>query len=288
MQFDLDIATEIEVSTKRQRVGGKKGGTTKTAKKRSLKEGVFSAAGNTDLASVSPKRQKVTGKENFDGTTKTAKKRSLRKQEKKAVADHISRTDSITLIASVLQQVDGEHHIHAFPERTEVWEKLKISDLLPVICKCYKQMYVALYKEFSVGSDKHAKFQLKWYQECSFMLADINIDNEHHHCLSPVINRWSDFRNAHCKGNWYHINAVMISIQGAVFKQLAKLVAQEIPTYNSSTTESIAEAEPEDVHYRFGGAAIAEMLLQVDPHLPLSQEEGSSSRNYCVKGHGMH
>jgi tRNA A37 N6-isopentenylltransferase MiaA len=115
------------------------------------------------------------------------------------VTDHISRADSTALLASVLQQVDGEHHIHASPERTEVWEKLKISDLLPAICECSKQMYTDLYKEFAVGRDKYAKFQLKWYQHCSSMLADINIDMEPHHCLSSVINRWSDFRNAHKK-----------------------------------------------------------------------------------------
>jgi hypothetical protein len=70
VHFDLDIATEVEVSTRRQRVAGKKG-TTKTSRKRT---DLGSAEGTTDLASVNPtkrqkvagKRQKVTGKENLN------------------------------------------------------------------------------------------------------------------------------------------------------------------------------------------------------------------------------
>jgi hypothetical protein len=56
----------------------------------------------------------------------------------------------------------------------------------------------------------------------------------------------------------------MISVQGAIFKQLGKHVAEEISaTANKSvchTTSTVSTKEPDDVYYRFGGAAIAEML----------------------------
>ena len=56
----------------------------------------------------------------------------------------------------------------------------------------------------------------------------------------------------------------MISIQGAIFKELSKLVAHEISVVTSKNADqpstSVAVEEPDDVYYRFGGAAIAEML----------------------------
>ena len=56
----------------------------------------------------------------------------------------------------------------------------------------------------------------------------------------------------------------MITVQSAMFKQLGKHIAQEISaTINKNvcpTTSTVLTEEPDDVYYRFGGAAIAEML----------------------------
>ena len=60
----------------------------------------------------------------------------------------------------------------------------------------------------------------------------------------------------------YHANAVLIAVQGAVFNYLAHTAAKHMPSMEQDETqsESILISEPDDVYYRFGGAAIAEML----------------------------
>ena len=83
-------------------------------------------------------------------------------------------------------------------------------------------------------------------------------------CLSEATKKWTEFKNNNSGCSSFHLNCVMISIQSAAFKQLSKLVAHEISlvtigTTQSSTSVALVE-EPDDVYYRFGGAAIAEML----------------------------
>lgn len=82
-----DIAVEVEVRTTRKKKAASKANSTKTS-------------------------------------SKTVKKRSLRKGEKKDVATAISKAETANLVASVLQQVDNEHHVNFFPQQLEMWENL--------------------------------------------------------------------------------------------------------------------------------------------------------------------
>ena len=54
----------------------------------------------------------------------------------------------------------------------------------------------------------------------------------------------------------------MIAVQGAIFNHLASKVSEHMPSVQDEvpTQSQSSTAEPEDVYYRFGGAAIAEML----------------------------
>lgn len=207
---------------------------------------------------ISCKRRKTAPK---SAPKKANKQRSLRKKEKKAVIGAISEADINDLVAAVLQQVDNEQHLRFFPERSEIWEKLKISNLFQTMCECFKKLYSSIYADYSTGSDK---FQFKWYQQCSSMLKDSTSNRiEYHSSLSEAVSKWIEFKNTNSGHSSFHLNCVLISVQGAIFRHLAKWVAQEISTATSgsmspSTTTTVEE--PDDVYYRFGGAAIAEML----------------------------
>ena len=123
----------------------------------------------------------------------STKRRSLRKSEKKALVSVISKADTTDLVAAVLHQVDSEQHLHFFPQRLEVWEKLKISNLFQILCECFKKLYISIYTDYCTGSDKYIKFQLKWYEQCSSMLQECMTNC--HSCLYEAAAKWSEFKN---------------------------------------------------------------------------------------------
>ena len=87
-------------------------------------------------------------------------------------------------------------------------------------------------------------------------------------CLSDArdISSWVDFRkNCLHFCTTHDANAVMIVVQGAIFNFLTHERATSISSMSSvqddtSTPSKPPATEPEDVYYRFGGAAIATML----------------------------
>ena len=162
-----------------------------------------------------------------------------------------------------MQQVDSENHLRFFPQRKEAWDKLKISDSIVTICECLKNMYYCIYSDFFVGSDKYAKFQLKWYQQCSVMLSG-STSKESHPSLSAAIKKWNEFKNINSGYSAFHLDCIIVAIQSAIFNQLAKWVAHEISLVSGTGTQLGSRTElveePDDVYLRFGGAAIAEML----------------------------
>lgn len=215
---------------------------------------------------VGSKRRKTASKKAAELPKKVRKpRRSLQKKEKLKISNAVSREDVTNLTASALQQVDNELHLDMYPDRAAVWGILKISDSFPTICECLKKMYSAIYMQCSVGSEKHSRFQFQWYQQCRFMLIECTTDINYHPCLDEAVTKWAEFKNVNNSFHNSHLNAVMISIQSAVFDYLSKRVAQEIPTIciKKSTDENVnpedPENEPDDVYW-FGGAAIAEML----------------------------
>ena len=65
----------------------------------------------------------------------------------------------------------------------------------------------------------------------------------------------------------YHANAVLIAVQGAIFSNLACITAEHIPSIEQDKTQSSSDStprssmpEPDEVYYKFGGAAVADML----------------------------
>ena len=89
--------------------------------------------------------------------------------------------------------MDDEAHIKAFPCRSEFWDSLKVSDLLPNICESLKSMYQATYTSSAKGKDKQMQFVPQWYQKCSGLLMEKKPDTYNSHGQSDTI--IMDFRN---------------------------------------------------------------------------------------------
>lgn len=76
---------------------------------------------------------------------------------------------------------------------------------------------------------------LNSYQQYSAMLKDYNASGDHHPCLTEALIKWAEFKNAQSSRD--HLNAVMISIQSAVFYFVTDRFGQGIPTKEIPATE---------------------------------------------------
>ncbi|MCG8626959.1 MAG: hypothetical protein MJE68_33785 [Proteobacteria bacterium] len=128
-------------------------------------------------------------------------------------------------------------------------------------------MYVTAYTNCGKGKDKYMSFQLEWYRRCSFMLQDSTPDTT---TGTPNFGSWWSFRNDLIQmpeyHSLFHCNAVMIAVQSAVHNYLSSKATAAAPIIDNEILDSSGDkgdevmVEPDDVYYRFGGAAIAEML----------------------------
>ena len=196
-----------------------------------------------------PRNSSNSNKENHDALSekddglmkkKSKSTRCLKKAEKQTVATAINKVDKSELIASVLEHVDKELHIRSFQDRLMFWERLKVSDMLMTVCECLKELYESTYSKCSTGKEKHARFQLEWYQQCGYLLLDDVPDNADTKALdssiSDLIPKWMEFRKNQlniCPAYW-HANAV----QGSVFSYLAHTAAEHMPSLEQDETQS--------------------------------------------------
>ena len=249
----MDIAAEVEITTTTKKICG-------SAKKR--------AKGSQGEAK---RRKTLSNKENAEVEPKKKSKctrPTLIQKSQRTIVQAIQQVAASDLVASVLGEVDDQLHIATFSNISAFWEKLKVSDLLPNLCTSLKDTYVTAYTSCGKGKDKYMSFQLEWYRRCSFMLQDSTPDTT---TGTPDFGSWWSFRNDFLKqipehDSLFHCNAVMIAVQSAVYNYLSSKATAAAPIIDNETLDSSGDkgdevmVEPDDVYYRFGGAAIAEML----------------------------
>lgn len=245
---EMEIAAEIEVSSSR-------GTTRKRRSKPSQDE-------------AQPKKQKRI-------------KQTLTIKHRRNIVKNLKQVSKEDFLAAILQKVDGELHIAHFVCRAQFWSKLKVSNLFVKVCSYLKELYISIYTECGKGKDKFIQFQLQWYQQCSDLLQIQSSETNTSATISRAdcIAEWMSFRSDCIKqidstslsspkdsSGLYHFNSVMIAIQSAVYDYLNSVVVQHTPTVEAlnggttNTSDSTISQESNDVYYRFGGAALAEML----------------------------
>ena len=120
----------------------------------------------------------------------------------------------------MLLEVDEKLHIRTYQQRAEFWEQVKVSNVIVAVCE---SQYVYLYEKYLNGKDKHMHFQIEWYQHCSDMLLDTMPRPCLQHKQSTSV--WFDFRNDRLNQfSIDHCNAVLLSVQGAVYTYLNRKV----------------------------------------------------------------
>ena len=125
--------------------------------------------------------------------------------------------------------------------------------------------------ESKKGVDPFLRFQLKWHEHCSvFLLARsypltaVNLDESAQRSVAVLRKQWLDF----CDVNGLLVpgsNIVMMTISSAVYELLLKQTESFKNSLTNSTTKlpsSPPSTDGDDVYFRFGGAALCDMLNQ--------------------------
>ena len=151
--------------------------------------------------------------------------------------------------------------------------------LLEDIVANHQARFGKLYFKCKQEVDPYLQFQLQWQQYCSsfllsrsYPLSAINLEMSAELSVAAIRMQWLDF----CDRSGIPVpesNPVMITISSTVYDQLlqcAERFQRSLSGESASTSQpSPVVMDSEDVHLRFGGAAICEML-----HLRYKQIKG--------------
>ena len=127
--------------------------------------------------------------------------------------------------------------------------ELSCSVVFADVVALLQNAFVEVYKACDKGKDKFLRFQLEWYSRCSFtLLVEVESDT----CC--VLKSWKKYRDQ---------LGVPVSVWNPVivYDFMMKTLAEKLQTEPPATCTRIdLPDEPEEVYYRFCGAALASML----------------------------
>jgi len=142
-------------------------------------------------------------------------------------------------------------------------------ELLNEIILFHHHCFAALYTECKKGPDPFIRFQFQWYNHCSAFLLS------RQHSLSEIELKELPSAPIHVpRNNWLNFceassvlvpvsNPVMMLVSSAIYEFLLEHSTNfqnALQATNVSGSSLTAEPDTDDVYYRFGGAAICDML----------------------------
>ena len=193
---------------------------------------------------------------------KSRKTKTLNKKERERVIASLNSID-----CSVLKrEIDLKLEEQAFSEALMalVCKIHSTEQPLLSIVASHQSCFSGLYKECKQSPDSYLNFQFKWYQYCSafllssqYHLSEINLEDPDAYKISEARSLWLSF----CEENGTPVpesNPVMMTISSAIYHFLLDYVSN----FQSTSVETVSPIvqEGDDVYYRFGGAAISDML----------------------------
>ena len=193
---------------------------------------------------------------------KTKVSRKLTKTNWENVAHSLEDIDLVVLT----DEVTGELKLH-FTERSlsELVTLLCCNDeLLKQIVEYHRNMFIQLYLKNGKKKDPFLYFQIEWHQNCSALLLEEAYElteigfNQQSHSVDNVRNKWLEF----CKSAEFPVpvsNPVMITLSSTVYNTLTEHLASKTEENDIPIVMSL---DGDDVYYRFGGAALCDMLHQ--------------------------
>jgi len=140
--------------------------------------------------------------------------------------------------------------------------------LLTTLISCHRKCFSLLYIDCKKMPDPMLNFQICWYNQCSaFLLSEehniavLNLKELPGCGVSDARDAWLHF----CSANGAPVpesNPVMITITATIYTVLLEHVMsfQESLTATNIVTKASEYTDGDDVYYRFGGAAICDVL----------------------------
>ena len=212
-------------------------------------------------------RRKTTGacnEEQQPMTKKPRKSKSMNKKERDDLIASISGVDLSILSVALQDKLNEELSI---PDRLKHLSKKLCENevLLKAIIMTHCELFVSIYKDCKKGPESHMNFQLQWHQHCSaflssseYSLSTIKLQESDECTLGETRRLWLEFSRAN-RIPVPESNPIVITVSAVIYNFLLEHVAH-FPTDTGTSSSSVVLADSEDVHYRFGGAAICDML----------------------------
>ena len=152
---------------------------------------------------------------------------------------------------------------------------LEDEGLLKALIEYHHAMFATLYDHCSTGKEKYARFQLEWHAHVSVFLIPKHIPIESvlttdqktmakDADVCTVRRRWQTFCDAHSSYQ-DHLKKIMIlfssSLYNAFLKEIHSSTSEICSTTGTGTASTVPiEEDSDDVYFRFGGAALSDML----------------------------
>ena len=141
--------------------------------------------------------------------------------------------------------------------------------LLTDIISFHHQCFATLYTDCKKGPDPFVRFQFQWHNHCSalllsreYSLSDIDLVELPSAPVSVVRSNWLSF----CETNRVPVpksNPLMFLVSSAIYEFLldySKNFQNTLQERDVCSNSVLTEPDTADVYYRFGGAAICDML----------------------------
>ena len=212
---------------------------------------------------------------------KGKKNKKLKKLEREEIAHSLKQLDLVVLIDEVASQLKLQYGERSLNKLVDLL--CSNEQLLKEMLECYRNMFIHLYLDTGKKKDPFLNFLIKWNHHCSAMpleelysLTEIDLDKQLSKSLKALRTKWLDF----CKSSGFPIpvsNPVMITLSSTIYNTLIAHInlkgeEDEIPT-------EVNTVDGDDVYFRFGGAAICEMLhlrYEQIKIAPFSKKDGIS------------
>ena len=192
---------------------------------------------------------------------KTVSQKSKKTDQREALARSLEAIHRVVLVdeaASELKLRFSEQSLGNLAESL-----CSNGELMEDLVEYHRSSFVRLYSENGKKKDPFLAFQFDWHRSCStllleekYELAELSLDKTSCTKVSSIRSKWLEF----CKSAGFPVpisNPLMIKLSSTVYNSLIEHVASKNKEGDTSTAMSL---DGDDVYYRFGGAALCEML----------------------------
>lgn len=206
---------------------------------------------------------------------KPRKSKVLNKKERDELIAYLDSIDIQLLKSEVNLKLDEQ----AIPDKltTLVCKLCDAEQPLLGIIGSHQSCFSGLYKQCKTSADSFVNFQFQWHKCCSafllssqYSLAEIDIKDPDAYQISEARTLWIGF----CEENDIPVpesNPVMMTISSAIYHCLLERISSfQCPSLEKT---SLTVEEGDDVCYRFGGAAIADMLHLRYKHIKTCRDD---------------